>query len=242
MSKRLDRSDICVPVVAKKDSEIKKQIGSIIEKNKDKRIDIVEFRADYYENLNDFNELSKVLKSVHASLKAEGIKLLFTIRSEREGGEKLSFSKPCINDINLYVVTNKLADYVDVEFLSEKETAARVIKKAKEKDVKIIASSHDFTHTPSVDEMVERYKSMQGTGADIIKLAVMPHSNEDVDKLCDAVSIMYDKYAKVPVVGISMGELGRLTRQKGYEFGSAITFAVVEKTSAPGQISLDEIE
>lgn len=237
----LERARICVPIVAKTDEEIINQVEVILKKNQKKKIDMAEFRADYYEALNNFDMLGTIMTDIHDRLCRADIELLFTIRSESEGGERLSFTEPEINDINLYVAKYKLSDLIDVELFSDKDKADKVIETSKKNGIKVIMSSHDFEKTPPVDEMIKRYKAMQERGSDIIKLAVMPHNSGDVDKLMNVVSIMYNEYADVPVVGISMGELGRRTRVDGYKYGSYITFATIGKASAPGQVSVDEL-
>ena len=239
--KVLERAMVCVPIVAATDNEIINQVEAIIMKKKEKNIDIAEFRADYYESLDELDRLGVILTYIYNRLKYADIKLLFTIRSENEGGERLSFSEPDINEINLYVAEHKLSDFIDVELFSNEQKADAVIAAAGQNDIRIIMSSHDFKKTPSVDEMLKRYKAMRERGANIIKLAVMPNVPGDVDKLINAVSIMHTQYADVPVVGISMGELGRRTRVEGYKYGSWLTFATVGKASAPGQVSVDDI-
>ncbi len=241
MSGEIKRSKICVPIVAVDEIEIIRQLEKIKDKKKTAMIDMAEFRADYYKDLNDFKKLDKLLMDIRNELNKEGIKLLFTIRSKAEGGEALDFEKPTVNEINLHIAENKLADMIDIEYYSEKNSADRVMSEAKKNNIKIILSSHDFEKTPSLDEMLERYKGMQERKADIIKLAVMPHSEQDVSNLLEAVLTTYEKYSDVKVVGISMGELGRRTRIEGYKYGSYMTFAIIDKASAPGQVSVDEL-
>lgn len=241
MSEKLKRALICVPVVANGDVDAIKQTEKIIEKSKNCKIDIAEFRADYYQDLKDYEKLKDLLGDIHNRFKDAGIKILFTIRSFKEGGEKLDFISPSVNEINLFVVENVLADMVDVEYFSDNASAEKVIKAAKKNKIDVVLSSHDFDKTPSVDEMLERYNGMYERKADIIKLAVMPHSEQDVNNLLEAVSTTYDKYSDVKVVGISMGELGRRTRIEGYKYGSYLTFAIIDKASAPGQVSVDEL-
>jgi 3-dehydroquinate dehydratase-1 len=45
----------------------------------------------------------------------------------------------------------------------------------------------------------------------------------------------------IPVAGMSMGGLGAVTRLCGGQFGSALTFAVGQVASAPGQLPIDEL-
>ena len=44
-----------------------------------------------------------------------------------------------------------------------------------------------------------------------------------------------------PLVTMAMGGLGAISRVSGEVFGSCMTFASVEKTSAPGQMPLEDV-
>lgn len=234
-----DRVKVCVPLVATNEEEILKQADEIINASNKETIDIIEFRADYYEQLNDLSRLSMLLKELQARF-IEKV-FLFTIRSEKEGGEKLSFATPSILDINKFVIENRLADMVDIELFSIVNEDVSLIKLAQKNGVKIVMSNHDFNTTPSVDQMVVRLRSMQDIGADIAKIAVMPENRRHVLNLLEATSIMSEQYAKIPIVTISMGELGKLTRVSGGIFGSAVTFSSLDRSSAPGQIPLEKL-
>ena len=82
---------------------------------------------------------------------------------------------------------------------------------------------------------------MQQVGADIPKVAVMPHDSTDVLILLSATIEMKNKYFATPIITISMSNLGVVSRLCGEVFGSAMTFASAGDSSAPGQISLDII-
>lgn len=234
-----ERPKICVPLVGRSDKEILGQADAIrIAAEKD-TIDMVEFRADYYEALNDENHLSILLKQLQD--KFRDIIFLFTIRSEQEGGEKLDFNSPGISEINSFVIRNRLADMVDVELMSGTETVAAQVKLAGKHNVKIIMSNHDFNTTPDTEVIVNRLRNMQDLGADVAKIAVMPECRMHVLNLLAAAAVMNDRYAKVPIVTISMGKNGAISRMCGELFGSAITFSVLEKASAPGQIPVHEL-
>ena len=77
-------------------------------------------------------------------------------------------------------------------------------------------------------------------GANICKLAVMPKNKADVEKLIE-VSRETKKELDVPIITMSMGELGAVTRVCTKETGSCITFASGNNASAPGQIKIDII-
>ena len=208
-------------------------------KVKKSQIDIVEFRGDYYNYLNDFDKLCYVLKYLKKVL--SDIILLFTIRSNNEGGEKLSFSSPEIFEINEYVIANELADMVDVELNSGTEIVERQVSLARNHNIKVIISNHDFNTTPSRDEILKRLCLMQDIGADIAKIAVMPKNKKQVMELLMATLDM-EECARIPIVTISMGEIGLISRMCGQFTGSAITFATVCEASAPGQIPVSELQ
>ena len=80
---------------------------------------------------------------------------------------------------------------------------------------------------------------MQQAGADLPKLAVMPRCRTDVLELLAATAEMADQHPETPVITMSMGTLGAVSRLAGEAFGSAMTFANPGQASAPGQVSLD---
>ena len=80
-----------------------------------------------------------------------------------------------------------------------------------------------------------------GVSADILKIAVMPQNSRDVLTLLSATEEMTRLYAERPLITMSMGGTGLMSRLCGETFGSAVTFGAVGKTSAPGQIAADEL-
>ncbi|NLL81887.1 MAG: type I 3-dehydroquinate dehydratase, partial [Tissierellia bacterium] len=98
-----------------------------------------------------------------------------------------------------------------------------------------------FFKTPEKDEIVSRLRKMQNMGADIPKIAVMPQSTEDVLTLLAATNEMHTKYADRPIITMSMGPLGVISRLSGELLGSSMTFGALGALSAPGQIPVDEL-
>lgn len=78
-------------------------------------------------------------------------------------------------------------------------------------------------------------------GAHVAKLAAMPQREEDVLGVLEATLAIRRKYPDVPIISMSMGPLGAVTRLVGGVFGSDLTFAVGSKASAPGQIPVAEL-
>ena len=230
---------VCVPIVGRTKEDIIAQARDIVEVAKSSNIDMAEFRGDFYEDLSDYKKLADTLKELGEIF--TDIILLFTIRSEQEGGEKLKEGTPAVNTINKYVIENALADMVDIELYSGAEEIGECIELAKDKGVKIIMSNHDFEKTPDANEIVNRLRLMQDMGADVAKIAVMPQNKMALLALLAATVTMQENYATVPIVTISMGKLGVISRMAGEVFGSAMTFASLKEASAPGQVPVKDL-
>lgn len=222
---------ICVSLMGESLEELTCNLNNIINESKESRIDIVEFRGDFYRDLEDESKLTQTLKYISDTVNDKI--LLFTIRSPKEGGQSRGYDKKSIEEINRFVIDNKLADMVDIELMSAENA---LIQLAKERGVKIIMSNHDFQKTPSREIILERLTKMQAMGADIAKIAVMPIDEGDLLTLLQATYEMKTKHNDTPIVTMSMGSKGALSRTAGEVFGSAITFGAVGEASAPGQI------
>ncbi|MBQ2401487.1 MAG: type I 3-dehydroquinate dehydratase, partial [Lachnospiraceae bacterium] len=107
---------------------------------------------------------------------------------------------------------------------------------------KIVASKHDFTKTPPEAELVADLCRMQDLGADIVKYAVMPNSERDVLTLLSATVTMKEQHRDTPVITMSMGRLGVISRVCGSFTGSAVTFGTAGQASAPGQLPADRLK
>ena len=86
----------------------------------------------------------------------------------------------------------------------------------------MIGSNHDFEKTPPEDEIIRRLEYMGQQEADIAKIAVMPQTEKDVVTLLQATTDYYDKGNTKPIVTMSMGGTGMISRLVGETFGSAM--------------------
>ena len=137
------------------------------------------------------------------------------------------------------VLDTDCADLLDIEFFTAGADLPLLVEQAHTAGVPVVCSSHDFAKTPPRAELVERMVQMQQAGADLPKVAVMPQSRIDVLELLAATAEMADLHPETPVITMSMGTLGAVSRLAGETFGSAMTFANPGQASAPGQVSLD---
>ncbi len=224
---------ICLPVVGKTIEEIRLQTENII-KNP---VDIVEWRADWFENTADASAADEAIRTIHSII--GNIPLLYTIRTAKEGGE---LSLPFVQYAALVenAAGNPLVDAVDVEILSSSQADITALITGLKKHAAVIASSHDFEKTPDKEKIVERLQYMEFCGADICKIAVMPQNTEDVLTLLGATDRAH-KILNCPVITMSMGKYGLISRLCGEVFGSALTFGCAGRASAPGQIDAAEL-
>ena len=125
------------------------------------------------------------------------------------------------------------------EYLGEKPFlfTLRTKDEGGQKDgITVIGSNHDFEKTPSKDEIVSRLTTMKQHGADIPKIAVMPEDAGDVLTLLKATREFHLAFPEIPVITMSMGTDGMISRIAGEVIGSAVTFGSGVSASAPGQI------
>lgn len=224
---------ICVPIVAKDNEDACIQAQNIIKYEPD----IIEFRADYFVEWKNENEMLHTLNSIREVI--GDTVLLFTFRTDNEGGNAHIEAADYI-ELCKYVCESGLTDLIDVEAFYGDNVFEKVIEIAHNNDIYVVASNHDFDKTPDSDEILRRLAYMDEKGADILKIAVMPENRVDVLTLMTSVVKYTDENDK-PVIAMSMGGQGLVSRFAGELFGSAVTFASVGRASAPGQIPIDEV-
>ena len=197
--------------------------------------DIVEFRADH---LNDALNVALQIEVVQVLREVFQDKpILYTFRTAAEGGE-VAITAEQYWMLNQEVINTGLVDLVDFElFLDHELKLKHAINQAHLKAVKVIVSNHDFSATPQPTEIVQRLCKMQALGADVVKIAVMPQAPQDVLNLLQASLDMYTQHATCPMICLSMGKLGVMSRLAGSAFGSCASFGAIEQTSAPGQVN-----
>lgn len=224
---------ICVPVV-EKDLET---ILTAARNLKPSCPDLVEWRCDHFNQAEDPDAAVRVLKALHEVL--GDIPVLFTFRTEKEGGAK-SISADAYEQLNCRVAESGLADLVDVEIFTGDDTVRAILSAAHRARTPVVASNHHFHETPDQETLLSILTKMDQMGADILKIAVMPQSRKDVLTLLSATEEMDRRTAK-PLITMSMGPAGMISRLCGEVFGSALTFGAVGKVSAPGQIGANDL-
>lgn len=228
------RPKLAVPVTGKTEADILSQIEDV----KAAKADVVEWRIDYFDGVQDADKLKATGQKIRAALGE--MALLTTFRTASEGGE-LPLSDDDYFKLCQTVVDGGYTDALDVERYHDEAAVRQAVKAAHAKNVVVIMSNHDFDKTPATTDIIRRLSDMVAVGADVAKVAVMPHSVEDVLTLLTATNQARQTLSQ-PLITMSMGDLGKVSRIAGEVFGSSLSFATVGAASAPGQISLDHLK
>lgn len=225
---------ICVPIVSGTREAILLEVESINEL----KVELAEWRLDCYEDVFDNEKMLELLYEIRKNLR-DDIAIIATFRTLDEGGNKEIEREQYWEMICDLLKTRQIAA-VDVQIAMGRSFIEKVVNEARAYAVKVIASNHVFDGTPDKNEMISRLCSMQGSRANITKLAVMANEMKDVLTVLETSYEMKDKYADRPFIIIAMSEHGIISRLTGQIFGSAITFATSKEASAPGQIDAND--
>lgn len=225
---------ICIPLVGKSQREILAELTTVIMK----KPDLIEWRADFFENIANTDQVISLANKIKAV--AGNLPIIFTIRSIREGGQEIALSDCEAIELNAAICRNTNVEYIDCELSNLPEAFYQLRDVAKKNSTMVIASFHNFECTPSRDILHQKFVQAEEYGADVAKVAVMPKSLEDVLTLLSATLEAKNKI-KIPLITMSMGSLGTVTRMFGGVFGSTVSFAVGQGSSAPGQVPVEDL-
>ena len=162
---------ICIPNVGK----TKEDILSLTRTYLDMHMDLMEWRMDWYEDVEDIAKVTELVKELRNVM--GDTPLLCTFRTDKEGGvHPMSTEKYA--KLNKAVAATGNADIVDVEIFTGDDIVREMIDAIHASGTKVIASNHDFDKTPAKSDLLYRLRKMQDMGADIPKMAVMPQNEK----------------------------------------------------------------
>ncbi len=211
------------------------------------KFSLIEWRADYLCMSDAIIEKIKIgIELIKDAFPAKP--LLFTFRWNGEGGQT-SLSPTEIASIRKGIIKQNKVEMIDFElcwFENVKEEKYQneycyLVEQAKKLDIKVIISWHDFEETPDEEKLLGILKAQENVGADIAKIATYAKNKRDLDSLISA-SARASEILEIPHVALSMGSLGESSRYDWKNSSSCITFAPVDKPSAPGQVALAELQ
>ncbi len=191
--------------------------------------DVVEMRVDMFDDISEKYVVNTIIKAREQLNKP----IITTIRRFSEGGAIEIDDK---TRKKLFKAVIKQTDAVDIEINSE--IFNNIVKLARKNKKMSIGSFHDFIRTPKPDELEKVIKRGKSFKADVVKIAIMPNSVRDLRTI---TGITLD-HSDVGLITIAMGELGMSSRVFFPMIGSLLTFATLDVTTAPGQLSLSKIK
>lgn len=222
---------IIVPITGASRSEVAAQAQRAC----DPSVNLVEWRVDAFAIGADEALLADTARDIRSTT---GKPLLATVRTGAEGG-RFTGSPEDYSALVAALAAMPDVDAVDVEYRHPR--APESIAAAHRADKAVFASFHDFVGTPSLDAIIAHLEAMEQTGAQLCKLAVMPHNPQDTARLLLATATRL-RDAHTPLLTIAMGRLGLASRLCGGDFGSCASFAALDaQGSAPGQLPLHEL-
>ena len=205
------------------------QLLELAAKARENGADLLEVRIDLFKKVN-LAGLKKELKVIRQKVK---LPVIVTVRRKDEGGgrryserERLLLLKSLIPSI----------DAVDIELRSER-IGGEVIREAKLRKRKILVSYHNLVKTPPDEELEDIAFRAKGAGGDIVKIAVRAKSRDEVVRM---MTFTYHCPHR-PLVSISLGRAGTISRVLAPFFGSCLTYAYVDSPAAPGQLNVSQL-
>ena len=192
-------------------------IGAMIECISSKKPDLVEIRIDKLHERRPLEEIAK----------KKSFPIIATDRSDRDRRSKLD---------QLSDAAGLGFDIVDIEI----PTSDAVVKQLKRQGAEVILSFHDYSRTPTREELskiLEAEKKLEGDICKVVTTARLPHDNLTI------LEFVEHEATKGRLVSFAMGKEGVPSRILSPIFGAEFTFAALddERRTAEGQVTIDEL-
>ena len=229
-----DTPRICTPLVGRTRERLLAEVASILPKSPD----LLEWRVDHFGAVADTGAVISTVRELRA--KAGTLPIILTCRAAKDGGHRIALEPPQVVEMYESVAETRCVQFIDFELDNEPALVQRVRQITKARELRLILSYHNHSYTPGHDFMVERFLEAERVGADVAMVQVKPRDRADVLRLL-AATAEADTKAHIPLISMSIGPLGSVSRIVGGLFGSSMAFAVGESASAPGQIPIGDL-
>lgn len=190
--------------------------------------DLIEWRADFLPKEEIMNVAPVIFE------KFSGRELIFSLRTQSEGGQIELNQQEYVDVIKeIHAIYNP--DYIDFEYFSHKDVFNQMLEFPN-----LILSYHNFSETP--ENLMESFSEMTKLAPRVVKIAVMPNSQQDVLDLMNYTRGFKTLNPEQTYATISMGKLGRISRLAGDVVGSSWTYVSMDTESSTGQVSLKDMQ
>ena len=225
---------IITPLVGATREAILDEVAAIVPK----RPDLLEWRIDFFAAIGDVAAVIATAQAIRQA--AGGIPVLLTRRNVTEGGTPIAIAEAQVVAMYVAVCQARCVELIDYELSNAPADLKTLRDVSKANGVTMIMSYHNFQQTPDAATLDAKFAAAEKLGADVAKVAVTPQNEQDVLALLAATDRARQTIA-IPLISMSMGGVGSLSRIMGWVYGSAATFAVGKSSSAPGQIAIEEL-
>ncbi|KPJ22055.1 type I 3-dehydroquinate dehydratase [Streptococcus phocae] len=191
-------------------------------------VNLIEWRADFFPK----EDIVSVAPAIFE--KFAGREIIFTLRTTLEGGN-ISLSDREYVDLIKEVSAIYNPDYIDFEYFSHQSVFHEMLDFPN-----LILSYHNFQETP--ENLMEAFSEMTKLAPRVVKIAVMPKSEQDVLDLMNYTRGFKALNPEQEFATMSMGKLGRISRLAGDVVGSSWTFVSLDQANAPGQVKLHDMK
>ena len=225
---------ICTPLVGRTRDAVLAEVDAVLPK----KPDVLEWRVDFFAALGDTAHVIDTARAVRD--RAGPVPVMFTRRSSLEGGERIALAESQVVQLYVDVCASRLVDLIDYETGNAADDFRRLRATSREHGIELIGSYHNFRATPDAASLAAKFALAHRLDADIAKVAVMPQGPSDVLTLLGA-TYEASQLLPIPLISMSMGPYGSLSRMVGFVYGSALTWAVGKSSSAPGQVPIEDL-
>ena len=210
---------ICVSIGANTIKELSTSIKKALDLS-----DFLEIRFDFL----DQSEISSSIQIIE-SIKSRSV---FTLRSSEQQGKFTGNKFERLKLLKMLYDTNPML--LDVEY--DTITTDHSINNYLKDKSNVLISWHNFFSTPS-DEYLEKKIYEMKKFSNNIKLVTMATTIKDSLRLLN----LYDKFQDINLITFAMGNCGIISRILCTFYGSPFTYGSLEKSMAPGQLSVIEM-
>lgn len=225
---------VCLPLVAEDQAGLLRQAEEVVRQAPD----MIEWRVDRFADLETPAPMRKALSALRETV--GDIPLIFTCRIGTEGGFR---DLPAATRLALdrEALASGQIDLLDFEVANGPARVEGIREACGKAGVPLILSHHNFQETPDGAFLTAKLREARDLGAAVAKLAVMPRSYGDVLTLLSATYRARLEMPETPLITMAMGAEGAVSRAAGGLFGSDLTFAIGQASSAPGQIPIGDL-
>lgn len=193
------------------------------------QIDVIEIRVDLI-NHKDWDHIEVCLTMIRSTPDIK-VQVIITVRDKSENGKEDGEGFSVNRRWALYSKFFRFADMIDIE-VKMLDQLKDVISKAKELDIILIASLHDFDSMPVFDEIRHWITIAKLNGAGIFKLAVTVELSD-----FELLRVLFDKISGIHLSVMGMGEdNGKISRLFFAKAGSVLNYGHLGgEAVVPGQ-------